>query len=812
MPSSVDILPPQHPPHIMSTHHCALSVVVAVYNIEDYLETCLDSLHRQRFTDVEFIVIDDGSTDRCAEICDAYVARDSRFTVVHQENKGLLLARKTGIQRSQGKWLIFVDGDDLLAENAVEEMVQLAEKYHADIVHFSVDIINCKDTEQYSTAYSFFNRRIRQQVCGNKEIARETFIDKAYSWALWNKIYKTDLLKTAYEHTVNQHCVSCEDAYAYFLCCYFASSLVSEATRPLYFYRFNVGISTKKETLPLFRSHIGEIVITRWLADFLHREQALPVWQDYLESLRSYLRDAAVYRMAALPDEDLKEALPLLCRHHDLSACLPVLQTCFMGRQNALAAAARTVWDDIPGSPSFPAAAQDAAGQRTVGIFYHRYYNGGVERVISLQIPLFRQLGYRIVLFTEQCLPDKEYPLPPDVIRCQLPPSYTQQRGEILLKALQEYEVDVFCHHATSSALILFDLLLLRFVRVPTVILCHETSAQQMAVGFPYSFSRPLVYALADTVLVLSRSEEYFYRQCGVNARYLPNPIPTFHTEESPQREDTAPPVVLWLGRLDNGQKNYCEALSIFQKILEAESRAVCYMVGSGNPLITLSVKLFIKRHSLHGRLIHVPYTQDVARFYSMATVHLLTSTFESFSMVVAESRMAGLPLVTYDMPSLELLREKKGYISVPRHDVQGAADAVLSILKDSAYALRLSQEARESIQPFLAVDLAGAWQDILEHPTHQHGPMPSEEEKQLALTFWEHTLSMYNEGIKNRVLPLKTRIKQFCKRLLKENLVIRPLLNFLLPPGTPRRKKVRAIAVYGYTALKRLMQSKGNT
>lgn len=790
----------------MSTHHCALSVVVAVYNVEKYLETCLDSLHRQRFTDVEFIVIDDGSTDRCAEICDAYAARDSRFTVVHQENRGTHLSRKTAVERSQGKWLIFVDGDDLLAENAVEEMVQLAEKHQADIVHFSVDIINCKDTEQYSTAHSFFNRRIRQHIYDNKVIARETFIDKTYSWALWNKIYKTDLLKTAYEHTVNQHCVSCEDAYAYFLCCYFASSLVSEATRPLYFYRFNVGISTKKETLPLFRRHIEESSIAHWLANFLHHEQALPVWQDYLESLRSYLRDASVYRMAALPDEDLKEALPLLCRHHDLSACLPVLQTCFMGRQNALAAAAHAAWDDIPGSPSSPAAAQAAAGQRTVGIFYHRYYNGGLERVISLHIPLFRQLGYRIVLFTEQYLPDKEYPLPPDVIRCQLAPSYTQQRGEILLKALQEYEVDVFCHHATSSALILFDLLLLRFAHVPTVILCHETSAQQMAVGFPYPFSRPLVYALADTVLVLSRSEEYFYRQCGVNARYLPNPIPTFHTEESPHREDTAPPVVLWLGRLDNGQKNYCEALQIFQKILAAEDRAVCYLVGSGEPQDNKFVRRFIAQHNLHDRLIHVPYTQDVARFYSMATVHLVTSTFESFPMVVAESRMAGLPLVTYEMPYLEMLREKKGYISVPRHDVQGAADAVLSILKDSAYALRLSQEARESIQPFLAVDLAGAWRDILEHPAQQHGPLPSREERQLALTFWEHTLSMYNEGI-NKVPPaFKTRIKRRCKRLLKENPIIRPALNFFLPPGTARRQKVRDIAVSCYRILKKLV------
>ena len=90
-----------------------ISVIVAIYNIATYLPRCLDSLSSQSFHDVEFLLIDDGSTDASREIVEHYQRQDSRFRVFHTENRGLCAARNYGIERAKGDWLMFVDGVEL---------------------------------------------------------------------------------------------------------------------------------------------------------------------------------------------------------------------------------------------------------------------------------------------------------------------------------------------------------------------------------------------------------------------------------------------------------------------------------------------------------------------------------------------------------------------------------------------------------------------------------------------------------------------------------------------------------------------------
>ncbi len=110
-----------------------VSVIVPVYKVEPYLERCLDSLLNQTLKEIEIIIIDDGSPDRCGQICDAYAARDDQFRVVHQENRGLSAARNVGIEMAQADYLMFVDSDDwvhpdycrLPYEAAVEHGVEL---------------------------------------------------------------------------------------------------------------------------------------------------------------------------------------------------------------------------------------------------------------------------------------------------------------------------------------------------------------------------------------------------------------------------------------------------------------------------------------------------------------------------------------------------------------------------------------------------------------------------------------------------------------------------------------------------------------
>ena len=105
-----------------------VSLVVPIYNVENYLRMCLDSIEHQTYSNIEVLLINDGSLDSSGEICQEYVARDSRFRYFEKENGGLSDARNYGIARSKGKFLTFIDSDDWVEPTYVEDMYQTALK------------------------------------------------------------------------------------------------------------------------------------------------------------------------------------------------------------------------------------------------------------------------------------------------------------------------------------------------------------------------------------------------------------------------------------------------------------------------------------------------------------------------------------------------------------------------------------------------------------------------------------------------------------------------------------------------------------
>lgn len=113
-----------------------LSVIVPVYNVEPYLRRCLDSIENQTFADWECIIVDDGSPDGSAAICDEYAARDGRFRVIHQQNKGVSAARNAGLDAAKSEWISFVDSDDWIDVETYENAVRRAEEAGADVLIF----------------------------------------------------------------------------------------------------------------------------------------------------------------------------------------------------------------------------------------------------------------------------------------------------------------------------------------------------------------------------------------------------------------------------------------------------------------------------------------------------------------------------------------------------------------------------------------------------------------------------------------------------------------------------------------------------
>ena len=110
-----------------------ISIIVPIYNVEEYLCKCLDSIVNQTYTDYELILIDDGSTDDSGKIADEYSSKDDRITVIHKKNSGVSDARNRGLENASGKYICFIDADDWIEVSYLEELLLLAKSNDADI-------------------------------------------------------------------------------------------------------------------------------------------------------------------------------------------------------------------------------------------------------------------------------------------------------------------------------------------------------------------------------------------------------------------------------------------------------------------------------------------------------------------------------------------------------------------------------------------------------------------------------------------------------------------------------------------------------
>jgi len=159
-----------------------ISIIVPIYNVEQYLETCIGSILTQDFEDFELILVNDGSTDRCGEICDNAVLSDQRIIVIHKENGGLSDARNAGIDVASGDYIMFVDSDDRIYPAALSKLFDACVKNKCDIATSQI--------REYG---------IEANVTGNvfKKTSFEALdlivLRKDWHWSAWGKLYKSSV-------------------------------------------------------------------------------------------------------------------------------------------------------------------------------------------------------------------------------------------------------------------------------------------------------------------------------------------------------------------------------------------------------------------------------------------------------------------------------------------------------------------------------------------------------------------------------------------------------------------------------------------
>ena len=162
-----------------------ISVIVPVYNVEAYLRRCIDSIINQSYTNLEIILVDDGSTDNSGLICDEYAKKDNRVKVIHKENRGVSSARNIGFQNSAGEYIIFLDSDDEIKKEMLFDMKNILIETNSDMV--CCGYINIfKDKEIVKLPQS--------DVLEKKDIFMVLMNDSGFFKSIWNKLFKKDIL------------------------------------------------------------------------------------------------------------------------------------------------------------------------------------------------------------------------------------------------------------------------------------------------------------------------------------------------------------------------------------------------------------------------------------------------------------------------------------------------------------------------------------------------------------------------------------------------------------------------------------------
>lgn len=217
-----------------------LSIIVPVYNVEKYLEECLDSILAQTFTDYELILVDDGSTDSSGEICEHYREKSSIIKVLHKENGGLVSARKAGVSIAEGEYIGYVDADDRIEPSMYQKLCDEATKDSADIVICDVwqwDGERKTRIVQNLPGGFFSKEQLEQEIYPNMLYAGH-YYQFGFLPAVWNKIYKSEVLKRN-QMLVDERIRIGEDAACSYMCILEAKKVSYIKNEYEYYYRIN---------------------------------------------------------------------------------------------------------------------------------------------------------------------------------------------------------------------------------------------------------------------------------------------------------------------------------------------------------------------------------------------------------------------------------------------------------------------------------------------------------------------------------------------------------------------------------------------
>lgn len=698
-----------------------VAVIVPVFNDEEYLRVCLNSIKKQTVDFWEAWLIDDCSTDGSVEIIKEYCAADARFHFLHNDvNSSAWVSRAKGIMAVSPtvQYIMFADADDSLQPNAVARAYELMQKDPVDISHFGTNVENIANIAQRRIqGYTAYLQPALARLEGRAIF--ESFVERSFEGHLWNKMFKVDLLQDVIRDLgVERVLPKAQDKVLYWAVCWQRENLTYRGVPDkLYNYKYGQGVEGGQNTISLqqFRQYLAQAWTENTITEImLKHPEAVAEYAEVMENSRMNLMNHTVRNFTRLSSIDKPAGLDLVAEYW---------QAPLDGARFASALAAHT-WGsqlelaEATADTRLFQTDKKAADMKVIGTYYHRLDNGGIQRVIAQLMPIWQDLGYKIVVFTDFEPDDNDYDLPDYVERVVIGYSFSRsrrgryaQRGMAFARLLQQYQVDCMVYHSYFSDVLLYDMLVCQSLNVPFIIYEHNVFSRFLRYNDTRFSTIPLFAQNAEGLVCLDDTSAVWWRNFNKNVHVVLNPL-TFDLPavKSATRDNLN---ILFLCRLEEEAKHPNDAITIMRDLVKLLPEAKLYVVGSGEEKYVEGLNKRIAKLGLEENVILVGFTKDVDRYYQQSSVFLSCSSHEGFMLTLSEALSYNIPAVMYDLPYLPLVQDNPGIFAVKQRDTDAVVQMLYELLSKPNRLREAGDSGRKYLADMYSVDIGRQWQVV---------------------------------------------------------------------------------------------------
>lgn len=703
-----------------------VAIIIPVYNDAEYLHQCLDSVKNQTAPFWEAWVVDDCSTDQSASLIREYCAADSRFRFLQNEvNSSAWVSRARGILSVSPsvKYIMFADADDSLRLDAVERAYQLMEQDPVDILHFGTNVENIANISRKKIqGYTNYLQPECAKLKGREVF--ESFVTRKFEGHLWNKMFCKELLQAVIQELgADRVLPKAQDKALYWAVCWQKEDLTYRGVADrLYNYNYGLGVEGGQShiTLQQYRQYLAQAWTEDTIAEVMAKHpQEAAEYAEVLEDSRSNLMNHTARAYTRLQPSDAAAGMDLVGEYWrdplDKARFAGALAAHTWGSQRELA-------ETIMQSKLFATSPKEG-GIKVVGTYYHRMDNGGIQRVIAQLLPIWHELGYEVVLFTDYEPDENDYDIPDYVKRAVIGASFSRsrrgkyaKRGRSFTKLLSEYQVDCMVYHAYFSDVLLYDMCVCKGLNIPFLIYEHNVFSRFARYSDTKFATIPVYTQLAEGLICLDDVSAIWWKNFNGNVHTVLNPLTFSLSETLPARRDNHN--ILFLCRLEEESKHPHDAITIIRDLVPLLPDVKLYMVGSGDERYMDSLRARIAKLNLQDNIVMTGFTKNVEEYYRQCSVFLSCSSHEGAPMTLCEALSFGLPVVMYDLSYLQVAQNNPGIFMAKQRDTSTAVNILYDLLTDHARLLEAGDAGRRYLEDLYSVDLGRQWRGIF-HTIH---------------------------------------------------------------------------------------------